>query len=174
MNDFVLVKPSVEYAQEICAYRQEMLDHNSPFDGCGGLGDLDDIEAWITQCRLCEKEETKPKPEWVVASQFMLVQKGDDRILGMINLRHYLNDFLAEYGGHIGYSVRPTERRRGYAKVMLALCLEECRKLGLERVLLTCYPDNKGSYKTIEACGGQFERITQKDGTKYSRYWTAL
>jgi len=173
MSNPTLVKPSEEYIGAIRAYRQELLDYNSPFDGCGGLMDFEDVAAWVTQCRLFETEETKPNPDWVIAEQFMLVRDG--RVLGMLNFRLELNDFLAECGGHIGYSIRPTERRKGYAKTMLALALKECpRGLGVSRVLLTCKADNAGSYKTIEACGGQFERMTQMDGQDLKRYWIEI
>ncbi|MEG2634119.1 MAG: hypothetical protein RSA97_05950, partial [Oscillospiraceae bacterium] len=64
------------------------------------------------QCRLMENKDTVPNPAWVEAEQFMLIQKGTKQILGMINFRHYLNDYLAEYAGHIGYGVCPTERKK--------------------------------------------------------------
>ena len=171
MDNLILVKPSEEYIDEISDFRQELIHHNSPFDGCGGLQDYEDISEWITLCRLTEKEETKPNPDWVEAETFMLMEEGNGRILGMINFRHYLNDYLAERGGHIGYAIRPTERRKGYAKAMLSLCLSECKKFGLSSVLLTCDPANEGSYRTIEACGGQFERMAELDGKNFFRYW---
>ena len=169
MNELKLVKPGEEHINAIHDYRQELLAHNSPFDGCSGLENFEDIAAWVRHCRLSEQEETKPNPAFVTATQFMLLREG--QVLGMLALRHELNDFLAEVGGHIGYSVRPTQRRRGYAKTMLALALEECRKRGLARVLLTCDADNAASYKTIEACGGQFDGMIAKDGKDSRRYW---
>lgn len=92
----------------------------------------------------------------------------------MIQVRHRFNDYLAEYGGHIGYSVRPDERRKGYAKWMLAHVLPEARKIGLDRVLVTCDDDNEGSSRTIEANGGVFERKTELEGDILRRYWIDL
>jgi len=160
--------------EEIRAYRKEFLDNNDSLDGCSGLEDYEDIVKWIELCRLTQKEETKPNPDWVTADTYMLVNQGENRILGMINFRHELSANLAERGGHIGYSVRPNERQKGYAKLMLSLCLDFCKNRGLERVLVTCNDDNIGSIRTIEHCGGVFERSGIQDGVTYLRYWIAL
>jgi len=172
-NQLLLIRPNEENLDEIRAYRQEFLDCNDHFNGDSGLRKFENISDWITQCRLMEKKETVPKPEWVEADQFMLVRDGERKILGMINFRHYLNDYLAEFAGHIGYSIRPTERRKGYAKEMLALCLEKCWGFGLDKVLITCDTDNEASRRTILANGGVFDRLTQlTDENKYlERYW---
>ncbi|MCL2530929.1 MAG: GNAT family N-acetyltransferase [Oscillospiraceae bacterium] len=170
MNDLRLAIPAPEHAAAVADYRDEMLAHGSDFDGCGGLKDYDDAAEWITWMRLFEREETKPMSDLVPAQQYLLMQ--DERVLGMIQVRLRINtEFLAEYFGHIGYSVRPTERSKGYAKAMLALALRECPQLGVPRVLVTAYADNVASRKTIEANGGQFERLTQLDDKTYARYW---
>ena len=174
MNQLILIKPGEEYIEEIRAYRQEFLDHNSPLEGTGMLGDFNDIAEWIRQMRLFEKDETKPNPNWVASTQYMLVEEGGSRILGMINLRHYLNEGISETGGHIGYCVRPSERRKAYAKAMLMLALEKYREMGITKVLLTCNPDNIASARTMEACGAKFERIGIKDGKEEKRYWITL
>jgi len=93
----------------------------------------------------------------------------------MISLRHSLNGgYLAEHGGHIGYGVRPLERRKGYAKTMLKLCLEEARALGLDKVLVCCDLDNAGSRGAIKACGGKFERLAITGAEVDERYWISL
>jgi predicted acetyltransferase len=89
----------------------------------------------------------------------------------MISFRHYLNDYLAEYGGHIGYGIRPSERQKGYAKVMLALCLRKCREHGLDKVLITCDITNEGSRRTIIDNGGAFDRLTKDGDEILERYW---
>lgn len=95
------------------------------------------------------------RSDWAVATTFFAVRRSDDKILGMIDVRHELTiPFLQEYGGHIGYSVRPTERRKGYATRMLKLALSYCRSIGISVVRLGCYTDNKASVCTIERCGG--------------------
>ncbi|WP_338032606.1 GNAT family N-acetyltransferase [Clostridium manihotivorum] len=92
----------------------------------------------------------------------------------MINIRHALNEYLFNYGGHIGYSVKKEERRKGYAKEMLKLALEKCSDLGLKKVLLICDADNIASSKTIKACGGILENEVLEEDTLIQRYWIEL
>lgn len=174
-NNLCLVKPGEEYIDEIHAYRQEFFEDGGHFNGDSGLRKAEDIGVWIEHCRLMECKETVPNPDWVEAEQFMLIDDAAHRLLGMINFRHYLNDYLAEYAGHIGYGVRPSERRKGYAKTMLALCLEKCRERRLDRVLITCDDDNEASRRTILDCGGVFDRTTVDNDDKIlERYWITL
>lgn len=173
MDDIILLQPDETMLAEVASYRQAMLDAGSSMDGTSGLNNYEDPAAWLAHIRALENKETCP-PHLVTATLFAGVRESDGRIVGMIDLRHCLNDFLAEYGGHIGYSVRPEERRKGYAKQMLALVLKEARARGMERVLITCDDDNVGSARTIEANGGVFERTTTVDGETLRRYWITL
>ena len=95
-------------------------------------------------------------------------------MVGAVNIRHDLNDYLLKYGGHIGDGIRPSERRKGYATEMIRLALEECRKLGLTRVLVTCDKNNIGSAKSIIRNGGILENEVLEKGVIKQRYWIAL
>lgn len=97
-------------------------------------------------------------------------------IVGRLNIRHELNDQLRERGGHIGYSVAPRYRRRGYATEMFRLCLPFCREVGLTRLLITCDDDNVGSWQLLENAGARLEvrRSDAKTGKIYRRYWFAV
>lgn len=97
-----------------------------------------------------------------------------NRLVGAVNIRHYLNEGLLQTGGHIGDGIRPGERRKGYGTAMLGLALEECRRLGITRVLVTCDVDNIGSRKCIERNGGVLENEVEEDGSMTRRYWIAL
>lgn len=92
----------------------------------------------------------------------------------MIDIRHRLNEYLLQFGGNIGYSVRPSQRRKGYATEMLALALEECRKLGIDRALVTCDKTNIGSAKTIQKNGGVLENEVLEGDRITQRYWIGL
>lgn len=105
-------------------------------DGCGHLKRMDNPNDWLKQIDDLSKIETVPE-NLVTSSQFIYVRESDKRIVGMIQVRHYFNDFLEKYAGNIGYSVRPSERRKGYAKQMLHDCLPYCREIGLSRVLIS-------------------------------------
>lgn len=92
-------------------------------------------------------------------------------MVGAVNIRHDLNDYLLKYGGHIGDGIRPSERRKGYATEMIRLALEECRKLGLTRVLMTCDKNNIGSAKSIIRNGGILENEVWENDSVKQRYW---
>ena len=94
--------------------------------------------------------------------------------MGAVNIRHYLNDTLLKAGGHIGYGIRPSERRKGYATAMIALALDECRKLGINKVLICCNKENIGSAKSIINNGGILENEIEEDGHIIQRYWIQL
>ena len=144
-------------------------------DGTGPLRRMDDPMEWLTFNRLAEDEQTKPD-NWVVSEQFAFVRESDDKIVGMIQFRHSFNDFLRQFGGNIGYSVRPSERRNGYAKKMLTSCLDACRAFGLDRVLITCTVENEGSRRTILSCGGVYESTVYYEPADdtLERYWIEL
>jgi predicted acetyltransferase len=97
----------------------------------------------------------------------------DGDLVGRVSIRHRLNDYLALYGGHIGYSVVPWQRRRGYATEMLRQALVIARSVGIDRVLVTCSEGNLFSAKAIEACGGQLEAVIDLPGDDepLRRYW---
>ena len=108
-------------------------------------------------------------------SVFFLLDVERDILLGAVNIRHYLNDYLLQFGGHIGDGIRPSERRKGYATEMIRLALIECKKLGINRVLMVCDKSNIGSAKSIINNGGILENeFVDEDGEINQRYWIAL
>lgn len=175
MEELVLIKPSAEYADQIKGYRQEFLDADDSMDGTGSLRRFEDPIDFIQKCKDYESLETLPADR-VLATQFMLVRKSDGKVLGMIQVRHYFNDFLEKYAGHIGYSVRPSERRKGYAKEMLKMTLPFCREIGIDKVLITCIDGNIGSEKTILANGGVYESTVHEpnENENLKRFWITL
>ena len=171
----LLVEPTMEYDAQIQDYRREFLQPGSSMDGGGSLLRFEKTEDWLSEVARYKKQETVP-PDRVPATQYLYVRESDGKVVGVIQIRHYLNELLAKYGGHIGYSVAPSERRKGYATQMLTLVLEECREMGLDRVLITCVQGNEGSRRTILKCGGVFESlIYESEKDRYlERYWIDL
>lgn len=110
---------------------------------------------------------------FVKFSTYWLVNE-NNKILGAIEIRHRLNDFLSFRGGHIGYGVRPTERMKGYADIMLSSALKDCKNIGLSKVLITCLKDNIASYKTIIKNGGILESEDIDNEKVFQRYWINL
>ena len=119
-------------------------------------------------------EVKEPDGKYIPASTFFCLDTERNRFVGAVNIRHYLNESLLLNGGHIGDGVRPSERRKGIATEMIALALKECRKLGIDRVLLVCNKDNIGSAKSIIRNGGVLENEINVNGKVQQRYWIQL
>ncbi len=171
-----LVEPDETYLDAAWAYRQDFLDAGDSMDGCGPIRRCQTPEEWLSRVRSFLDPSTVPEG-LVQATQFLGVRESDGVVVGMIQVRHRFNDYLEKYAGHIGYSVRPSERRKGYAKEMLALVLPFCRDtLGLRRVLITCVKGNEGSRRTILSNGGVYEcTVYCPEHDEYlERYWIEL
>ncbi|MCC0097102.1 GNAT family N-acetyltransferase [Streptomyces flavotricini] len=143
-----------------------------------GLGYDDDVDspagfaAWTERLR-GYGDRTRPVEQGSVHATYWWIAEGDT-YLGAIDLRHYLNGFLLDAGGHIGYGIRPSARRRGLAGWALGSVLYEARLLGMDRVLLTCDPGNTGSVRTIERGGGVLEDVRDTLIGPKRRYWIDL
>lgn len=129
----------------------------------------DDFDNYIDKIEVKENREQKVK-----SSTFFAFDFERNKIVGAVNIRHELNDELLKSGGHIGDGVRPGERRKGYATKMISLALEECKKLGIEKVLITCDRNNIGSAKSIQNNGGKLENEVEFEGKIMQRYWIDL
>ncbi|BBH19132.1 acetyltransferase [Paenibacillus baekrokdamisoli] len=118
-----------------------------------------------------QDSEEKLKNDWVPHSTYWLMDESK-QVVGAVNIRHRLNEKLFNSGGHIGYGIRPSERRKGYATFLLSAALEKTRNLGINRVLVVCDKGNIGSERTIIKNGGQFEsEFVEEDGNVVRRFW---
>lgn len=169
------IYPSKEYKQKAFDYIKEFKDYNSEINGTGGLDGYDNYDEWLLKL---EKDlDMLNIPEGrVPAHTYFFVRELDDKIIGMINIRHKLNDFLLNEGGHIGYSIRPTEREKGYGTLLLSLGLQECRYLNLDKVLITCDKENTASAKVIQNNNGVLENelFSETFSETIQRYWISL
>lgn len=168
-----LIRPTLDNADDIMAYRREFLEYTDHIDGGSSLEDFDNAADWIAHVDEFSRAETCP--EGIVHADTLLAVNEDNRVVGVIDCRHHINHpRLSEFSGHIGYSVRPSERRKGYAKEMLRQALEIYCAMGVDRVLITCEQSNIGSERTILANGGVFERETLDGERIMKRFWINL
>ena len=173
MDKIILVEPDLSYADEIIKYKEESLAESPIINGSAGLDRFSSIEIWFEELKKRSCEDTVPKG-LVPSSTYLGVREKDNYIVGMIDIRHYLNEYLTQAGGHIGYGVRKTERNKGYAKQMLKLALEKCKELKIKKVLITCDEDNIASEKVILSANAKLEDIRNVDGENKKRFWIDL
>lgn len=174
-GELKLVFPTEEYKEQVEEYLKEHWANGEiELNGDGGLDKIKDFDNWLVKIRKDLKEETIEKGR-VPSTLFLAVRKKDNKVVGMLQIRHYLIESLLKNGGHIGDGVRPSERKKGYATEMIRLALEECKKLGIKRVLMVCFKDNIGSKKSILNNGGILENeIPAENGKIDQRYWINL
>ena len=172
-DELIIRKPALEDKEQILEMVNEFREYESVLNGHGSIDKCASYEEWLEKLASYENEETLPDGR-VLSTQYITVRVRDNKIVGLINARWYLNDFLMLHGGHIGDSVRPTERNKGYATEQIRLVLKEFKNKGVDKVLITCKEENIASAKTIEKNGGKFENKVTHDGDTYRRYWITI
>lgn len=168
-----LVRPTIELKEKALDYRQEHFDNNELIiNGCELLDKINSYEEWLEKINHNSKIETVD-PNWTLTDTFFAIRKDDNKIIGVIDLRHTLNNSLKDFGNS-GYSVRPSERRKGYATEMLRLLKEYAKKCGLKELHLSVERDNISSIKTIVKNGGTIERSFEYEGKLADNYLIEL
>ena len=167
-----LVRPTLEFKSKALDYRQEHFDNNEMvINGSELLDKTDSYEEWLKSVT----DNTSPdtvNPNWVVTDTFFAVD-GNEEIVGIIDLRHTLNEFLKDFGNS-GYSVRPSMRKKGYATKMLSLIINVAKEAGMTQLQLSVERDNEPSVKTIVNNGGGYKRSFEFQGESADVYMIEL
>lgn len=148
-----LRKPTINDKDKLMDYIQEHHDNGERSISASNMLPMMEYEEWLEKLK---KDETVGELEWGISETYILVN--DNKVIGMLNIRYNPSDDIAQLYGHIGYGVRPSERRKGMATYMLKEALIKCMEKGLTEVILGCYEDNIGSSKTIVNNGGYLDR----------------
>lgn len=172
MNRLKLNFPNIKHKEILMDYKNEFIENEERMYGSGGLVNAKSFEEWYETFKDNLNEQTVR--EGLVPSTTFLAIDETGRLIGMIDIRHKLNDSLLKFGGHIGYSVRKSERRKGYANEMLKLALGKCIKLNIKEVLITCDKENTASAHTIINNGGKLENEIPNGERVTQRYWVKL
>jgi predicted acetyltransferase len=170
MNTVNLVKPTTKLKDEYLSFYREWKESNEEMVPWVITKDPQDFEGMIEFLKNNEAGTNLPVG-WVSGSTYWLVTESN-KIVGAVNIRHQLSEWLLNCGGHIGYGIRPSERQKGYATQLLALALEKTKDLGIKKVLVVCDSDNIASKKTIIKNGGiQDKDYIEEDGNTINRFW---
>ena len=165
-----LVKASMEFEPQITEMLEEWFSRETDITPYAiRRGDWRNFSHYLTTL-----EAGPDDPQLVPDSTFFCLDEKRNRMVGAVNIRHRLNERLLLNGGHIGDGVRPSLRGRGIGTRMVGLALAECRKLGLDRVLMVCDKDNIPSARTIQSNGGVLENEVVVDGVTQQRWWIQL
>ncbi|MEV5029792.1 GNAT family N-acetyltransferase [Paenibacillus sp. LPE1-1-1.1] len=165
-----LVKPTLALKDAYLSFYQEWAESGEDMVPWVISKEPADFQGMLQFLEANESGENLPKG-WVPDSTFWLVA-GDERIVGAVNIRHALTEKLLNSGGHIGYGIRPSDRRKGYAGKLLGLALVEARKLGIRKVLVVCDESNLASERTILRNGGVPDTpYTEENGNVIKRFW---
>ena len=169
MQEFIF-RPVTLYDEKIVMdYRNEFLQTDFVIKGTKNLENFKNYQDFYRNLEL--KKENEPN-----INQYLLIRKTDSKLVGMAIIRKELTETNILTGGNIGLGIRPSERRKGYGDIILKFSLEECKKIGMKKVLITCRDENIASAKNIEKNGGKFERaaVSKVTGALCRRYWINL
>lgn len=175
MQRLYLKIPTIEDKESVLEFKREFLESGQRVAGFAGLDKME-FEDWLEKIQRECRKETCAKGR-VPSVQFLTMRKEDDRLVGMVQVRLELNEYLWKYGGHIGDCVRPSEQGKGYATEQIALALNFCREVGIEKALITCKKENVASARTIIKNGGKLENEipnTDENDEIMQRYWIEL
>ena len=172
----LLVEPSMVLAAEIAAYRQEMLAAGSSFDGCFSLKRMPDIQEYTDHCIGWANPSREADEHGVWGTVLLCLRASDRRMVGCMQVHNVLNERMSRFTGHVGYSVRPSERRKGYAKRMLTMAKDFLSSFGFPEIYVSCLPTNEASRRTILANGGAYIETVflESDGVDLERYRISL
>lgn len=174
MDELRFIEPSIAYREAYMAFYRDWIESGESIVPWVVEKDPSDFESYVKFLFSEDSEEKVTQDGFVPHSTYWLVN-GEGEIVGAVNFRHRLNRKLFESGGHIGYGIAPSHRRKGYASKQLAEALKVAKAKGLDRVLLVCDADNKASERTILGAGGRFESFfTTEDGETVKRFWIHL
>ena len=168
--------PTVEDKKDVLEVKQEFLSSGQKMAGVGGLDKLETFEEWLDKITSEKSKDTCPDGR-VPATMFLSRRIDDDKLIGFVQVRHDLNERLLKYGGHIGDCVRPSEQGKGYATEQIGLALEFCKKIGIDKALITCKKENAASARTITKNGGKLENEIPnefEDDVMMQRYWIEM
>lgn len=159
----------------IAEYRAEFLEKGGSMDGCSNLRRFESMDEWYNWICKAECWETCPQ-NWVPDTQYISLRNSDKKLVGMLDIRHELNEACLNLFGNIGYSIRHCERGKGYATLQLKLAKEVCKQMGMEKILVSCHKGNIASAKTILRNGGSLENevVDQRNNEILQRYWINL
>ena len=153
MEELILVEPTKQLEPLLLAYKNEYIAHGEThINGSCSFMRYTDYDEWLNKVQSLTKIELTDGS--VPATTYFLLRQSDNKIVGSIQLRHQLNDYLRASGGHIGYSICPTERRKGYATWQLRQVLKIAQQMNIPKVMITCDKSNAASAKTAVKCGG--------------------
>jgi predicted acetyltransferase len=169
-----LIKPSLAYRDEYISFYEEWKCSGENIVPWVVEHEPYDFHSMIEFLYSQDSEEKIMNDNWVPHSTYWLLNEADS-IVAVVNIRHKLNHKLFNTGGHIGYGVRPSQRRKGYASMLLSLALQQTRRMGLSKVLVVCDKGNTGSERTIIKNGGRFEsEFIEENGNVVRRFWIEL
>ena len=170
-DSLILVQPGPEHEAAVLDY---IAEHKAAGEThlSGGLGDFEDFASWQTRCQR-EHAGLWQDPEWNVPSGvFLAIRKHDSRLIGLMRLRLGDSPKVLDFDGHIGSGIRPSERRKGYARQLLHMGIKACGKAGMTKVLVTCDAGNTASEALLRGAGGRFEDTRmEEDGNLIHRFW---
>ena len=171
-----LVIPTLEYKEQVMKYRRKFLLNGDNLHGTARLEEVRTYEEWLEFDKRALKRYGK---NYVPSTVYLCIRIKDNKLVGIIELRHELTDFLLKHGGNIGYSIHPEERKKGYGTEMLRLMLIKCKEHNKKKVLLTCDKENIASAKIMIANGAVLENeiideINLSKSGIIQRYWIEL